>query len=487
MKDAIYIATAIPYANGVPHVGHAMESIYSDALNRYYRTEGRNSAMSIGMDEHGQKIFEAAEKAKIEVREFASQNSERFTDLYNKLRVDYDYFVRTSNPEHKKRAQVIWQNLERYIYKGSYKGMYDVKEEEYVTDEEARQIEKDDPARYATFRELEEDNYFFRLSEFTDQIKEAINSGQMQVIPKSRQNEIMSVLEDGLQDISISRSAEKLSWGIPVPGDDSQTMYVWFEALMNYITALGYPDGADMQKFWPADVQVLGKDIIRFHAAIWPAMLIGLGLELPKKVYVHGMVTMNGKKMSKSIGNVVDPQKVIDLYGSDAMRYFFLRHIPSHGDGDFTWKKLHDAYGGELANELGNLVQRLTTLTTKNMDGQLGDLLPPMHDEGRYHTYMDELRFDKALDEVWKLIKSINQYLEQEKPWSLAKKPDEKEHVAEILTYAVSSLMQVAKLAYPFIPTTAEAIKYVFDSGTVQPLDTVLFPRIEETAFLEER
>ncbi len=344
MASKFYTTTSIPYVNGEPHVGHAMEFVQADVLARYNRQQGIDTLYSTGTDEHGGKVMEKAEELGLKPEEFAKQNADKFKELCKEINVSYDRFIRTTDPAHEKAAQAIWKKLEPYIYQNMYIGMYDQKEETFLTDEEARIIERDDPERFARLQKLEEKNYFFKLSEFSERIQQAIESEEFRVVPKTRRNEILSVIKDGLEDISVSRPKEKIPWGIHVPGDDTQTMYVWFEALMNYITVLGYPDGDDFNKYWPADVQVIGKDIIRFHAAIWPAMLLALELPLPKNLYVHGFITMNGETMSKSVGNVVSPRELIDKYGSDATRYYLLRHIPSYNDGDFSWDKFETAY-----------------------------------------------------------------------------------------------------------------------------------------------
>jgi methionyl-tRNA synthetase len=297
-------------------------------------------------------------------------------------------------------------------------------------------------------------------------------------VPESRRNEVLQILEDGLQDISVSRPKAKIPWGIPVPGDNEQIMYVWFEALANYVTTLGYPDGPDM-RYWPANIQVVGKDITRFHALIWPAMLLAADLPVYKTLYVHGFVTMDGKKMSKSIGNVVSPLEILRDYGVDAMRYYFLRHIPSHDDGDFTWAKFEAAYNNELGNDLGNLVQRVAKMIHRYQDGVIGDVPPPEHDTGPYHDALEELRFDKALDYTWGLIRGLNQYLEEERPWELAKDPAEADHVREIIAYVVSSILQVSALLHPFMPQAAASIHSIFKDGVVTSYDGVLFPRKE--------
>ncbi len=477
MAEKFYATTSIPYVNGVPHIGHAMEFIQADVLARYHRQQGKSVLFSTGTDEHGGKVMEKAKEQGVELKDFTDQMSANFKNLCQILDVKYDHFIRTTDAKHKKAAQQIWIKLEPYIYQNIYIGMYDQKEETFLTEEEAKRIKKADPKRFESLRKLEEKNYFFKLSEFTDQIKSAINSEEFRIVPVSRRNEILSLLETGLEDISISRPKEKIPWGIDVPGDSTQVMYVWFEALMNYITVLGYPDGADMKQYWPADIQIVGKDIIRFHAAIWPAILLALELPLPKNLYVHGFITVDGQKMSKSIGNVIAPSELVDTYGSDATRYYLLRHIPSYGDGDFSWDKFENAYNNELGNDLGNLVQRLASMIVKYQEGVIGETAGDQHDEGPYHDAMEEMRFDKALEFVWQQVHGLNRYIDIQKPWQLAKESDPR-HLQSVLAYAVTNLLQISKLLAPFLPNSSAAIDKIFNEGVVRSFKGVLYPRI---------
>lgn len=479
MAGKFYVTTSIPYVNGEPHIGHAMEFVQADVLARYHRAQGEDVLFSTGTDEHGGKVMETAKAEGMEPREFVDKLSQSFKQLGVDLDVKYDRFIRTTDEQHEKAAKQIWEKLKPYIYQSTYSGMYDQKEETFLAEEEARGIEKTDPKRYAKLQKLEEKNYFFKLSEFGDRIKSAIESDEFRIVPETRKNEIMALLNSGLEDISISRPKEKIPWGIDVPGDSDQTMYVWFEAVMNYITVLGYPDGKDMKKYWPADVQVIGKDIIRFHAAIWPAMLLALDLPLAKNLYVHGFITMDGKTMSKTVGNVVAPSKIAGTYGSDAARYYLLRHIPSYNDGDFSWEKFENAYNNELGNDLGNLVQRLASMITKYQEGVIGEIVGDQHDEGPYHDAMEDMRFDKALEFIWHQVHGLNQYIDTNKPWQLAKGQDP-EHLRKVLAAAVANLLQVSKLLEPFLPNSAAAIDKIFHEGAVRSFKGVLFPRIDK-------
>lgn len=476
--NKFYVCTAIPYVNAQAHIGHAMDFLYADILARYHRQLGDNVRFSIGTDEHGAKIAEKAAENNVTPQAYTDQIVPGWVDFAKKANISNDYFIRTTHPEHEKRASLIWQNLSKFIYKGSYAGWYCVGCEEYKTDTHVKDTNGVCPLHNRPYDKLEEENYFFKLSAFTDQVKSAIVSGKMQIVPEFRKKEILNVLEEGLSDISVSRPSGKIAWGIPVPEDTTQVMYVWFEALMNYITVLGYPDGADFAKYWPADVQVVGKDILRFHAAIWPAMLLGLGQPLPKTLYAHGHVSSGGQKMSKTLGNVIDPVEVIEKYGVDAFRYYLARHISSYDDGDFTWEKYTEVYNSELANELGNAVSRVAAMVVKYQEGVIGDIPEAEHDASDYHEALAACRFDRALEDVWDQVRGLNQYIEEEKPWEIAKEGDT-EHLQETLTYMCGALMQISGLLVPFMPETAEKISKVFSEGIIRKLETSLFPKEE--------
>jgi methionyl-tRNA synthetase len=471
-----YVTTSIPYVNGEPHLGHAMEFVVADVVARYMRNHGMQVIFSTGTDEHGGKIAEKAAELNLTPQALADQMSGKFLDLLKALNISNNRFIRTTDPNHEKRAQIIWERLQPHIYKGSYEGWYCTGDEAFFTEATVKENNGVCPNHNRPYEKIKEENYFFKLSAFSEKIKQAIDTDQLQIVPESKKNEIVNLLNSGLDDISISRPKDKINWGIPVPNDTDQVMYVWFEALMNYITVLGYPEQVDLKTYWPANIQVIGKDIIRFHAAIWPAMLIGLGLPLPKMLYVHGFIDINGKKMSKSLGNFVNPNEVIDKYGPETFRYFFLRHIPSHSDGDFSWERLEAAYNNELADQLGNAVQRTAAMISKYQNGIIGEIPEPEHDSGPYEQALEQCRFDRALDEVWEQVKGLNQYIEETKPWQIAKSQDE-EHLREVLAYMAGSLLEVADLLDPFMPDTAKKIKDIFSSGMLQPLSQSLFPK----------
>ncbi len=473
-----FVTTSIPYVNADPHIGFAMELLYADVLARRARQQGQDVIFSTGTDEHGGKIAEKAEELGLEPREFTDQISQSFRDLGQLLNISNNRFIRTTDSGHEQRAKLIWQALSKDIYKGKYTGWYCTGDEAFFTQTEVKANNGICPNHNRPYEKIEEENYFFKLSAYSTAINKAIVSGEFKIVPETRQNEILGLLKRGLDDISISRPKDKIGWGILVPGDTKQVIYVWFEALMNYITVLGYPEHDDFKQFWPANTQVIGKDILRFHAAIWPAMLMSLGLKLPKQLYVHGFITVEGKKMSKTLGNVVPPADIVDKYGVDAFRYYFLRHIPSYEDGDFSWKRLEAAYNSELANELGNLVGRVAAMIQKYQEGVVGKIPLAEHDRAQYDEALANCHFDRALDEVWERVRGLNQYIDEEKPWVIAKEGDN-EHLSEVLAYQVSSLLNIAELLEPFLPDTACKVQSVFAGNTVQPIEGTLFPKHE--------
>jgi methionyl-tRNA synthetase len=453
-----------------------MEFVMADVLARYARLQGKQTLFSTGTDEHGSKIVEKAAELKTTPKELADKMSQKFRDLCQKLNISNDRFIRTTDKAHEQRAQLIWKALAGDFYKAKYIGWYCTGDEAFFSETVVKANNGICPNHNRPYEKIEEENYFFKLTKYAEPIRKAIESGSFLVVPATRRNEILSLIREGLEDISISRPKDKIAWGIPVPGDNSQVMYVWFEALMNYITVLGYPEHADFKNYWPADVQVIGKDIIRFHAAIWPAILFGLKLPLPKMLYVHSFINIDNKKMSKSLGNYISPDKVIDKYGCDPFRYFFLRHIPSYEDGDFSWETFDAAYNNELANELGNAVQRTVVMIQKYQNGLIGNVPPGEHDTGAYEAALAVCKFDRALDEVWDQVRGLNQYIDEEKPWAIAKSGDET-HLREVLAYQASCLIEIADLIEPFMPGTATSIRNVFSEGIVRPLSGTLFPK----------
>jgi methionyl-tRNA synthetase len=481
-QKKLYITTAIPYVNGVPHIGHAIDYMLADIWTRYQRQNGHEVRFQVGTDEHGNKISVKAAEEGLDPKSYTDKMYLNFENFIKKVGAQYTDFIRTTDEHHVQSVQYIWEQLKPYIYKGTYSGWYCMGHEAFFTDNEVQALGGICPDHQKPFDQVSEDNYFFKTSAFTDQIKDALSSGKMQILPEFRKSEFLELIKDGLSDVSISRPKKNLTWGIPVPGDSEQIMYVWLDALANYITVLGYPDRPEEYKsFWPADVQVIGKDILRFHAGIWPAMLLGLGLELPKKLLVHGFVNIAGSKISKSVGNVIDPNEIIDQYGLDAFRYFFSRHIPTQDDGDFTWEKFETAYNGELGNDLGNLIQRVASMILRYQAGVIGESQQAEHDMTNYHRAMESLEFNKAIDEVWNKIRSLNQYIDNVKPWVVAKglgtDPEAEPHLAEILAHCAGALIQIGDLLLPFMPGTAAYIHDTFETGVVKPSEGVLFPK----------
>lgn len=482
MTKKLYITTAIPYVNAKPHIGNALDYLLADIWTRYQKQQGKEVRFQVGTDEHGNKIAAKAQEMNLSPQEYVDSMYGNFKTVMGAVGADYTDFIRTTDIHHKAAVQFIWQKLQPYIYKGSYEGWYCVGHEAFFTDKEAGDTNGVCPDHQTPYERVSEENYYFKLSEFSERIREALDKRKFEIVPEFRKKEFLNLLDSGLRDVSISRPKKSLSWGVPVPGDDGQVMYVWIDALSNYLTVLGYPDNEQWKEYWPADVQVIGKDILRFHAAIWPAMLLALELPLPKKLLVHGFVNINGAKISKTVGNGVDPMEIIEGYGVDAFRYYFSRHIPTLDDGDFTWEKFENAYNNELANELGNLVSRIASMVTRYQAGVVGDAIQAEHDSQLYHDAVKACEFNRAMDEVWLMVRSLNQYIEDVKPWTVAKARetdgDAEAHLGEILGHCVGTLNQISQLIGPFLPTTASAIQELFRGGVVRETSQVLFPKV---------
>lgn len=484
MKKKLYITTAIPYANGAPHIGNALDYLIADIWARHQRQKGNEVRFQVGTDEHGNKIAQKAQENGLSPQEYVDQTVQNFKTLMDKMNTSYTDFVRTTDSHHIGASQYIWTQLQPYIYKGSYEGWYCQGCEAFYTEKEVAEQGGICRDHKTPFERLSEENYYLRISEFTEKIIEAIQSDKMKIVPEFRKKEFLKFLENGLEDVSISRPKKNLSWGVPVPSEPSQVMYVWIDALANYLSVIGYPDSHDeWVEFWPANVQVIGKDILRFHAGIWPAILLGLGLPLPKQLLVHGHISSGGMKMSKSVGNVVDPNEIIDNYGLDAFRYYFSRHIPTLDDGDFTWEKFEKAYNNELGNDLGNLISRVANMIKRYQSGVIGDIPGDEFDLHNYENHMKNLEFNKAMDEVWVLVRAHNQYIENVKPWEIAKlakeSKDEENHLAEVLAHSAGGILQIAKMLEPFMPETAAKINTIFASGVIRDEEIgILFPKV---------
>ena len=465
-----YVTTAIPYMNGNPHIGHAMDYCLADVCARYLRLCGDEVRFQAGTDEHGGKIYQKAVERDMSPQEYVDERARTFKDFIKKLDVEYTDFVRTTDDEHVKRVQEIWMKLKPYIYLDEYEGWYCTGCERFITPKEYDENNGVCPDHQKPYEKLKEKNYYFRISDFKKRIRAAIEADEMLILPEFRKKEVLRLLDES-PDVSVSRPREQLAWGVTVPDDESQVMYVWMDALANYITVLGYPE-KDISAWWPATAQFVGKDILRFHAIIWPAMLMGLGLPLPKNIISHGMILANGQKMSKSIGNVVSPVEVLEKHGLDAFRYFFLRHIDTFADSDFTWEKFEDAYNNELANDLGNLVQRLATLAKKNNItlGETGAIKLP----NEYCELMDKFEFSKAFDFAWERIQGLNRKIDEAKPWSLAK-GGKTEELNSCMVGLIYGLLEANEMLRPFLPEAAEKIAAVF-TDPIEPGEP-LFPK----------
>jgi methionyl-tRNA synthetase len=446
-----------------------MDYLLADVLRRYMMFQGKTVRLQAGTDEHGSKIFKKAAELNIPIQEFVDQNSQKFQDFIHSLGVEYTDFVRTTDPDHERRCQAIWTKLSDHIYKDKYEGWYCEGCEGYVTEKEYNDNHGECPDHKKPYTKLSEENYYLRIADFKDRIREAIESDELKITPSFRKKEFLNMLKD-MPDVSISRPKEQVQWGIPVPDDENQVMYVWIDALSNYITVLGYPE-KNISADWPAHTQIVGKDILRFHAGIWPAILLGLGLPLPRNLLAHGWITANGEKMSKSIGNVIDPQEIIDKHGLAPFRYYFLRHASTTDDADFTWDKYEAAYN-ELANDLGNLVQRLATLCKKNnIPGQKVGQRP----DEEFDRRMQKYEFNFAFDVLWDGISELNKRIDAEKPWALAKTDPEK--AEKVLIKLVADLLAINDRLQIFLPDISAKIKEIFTAADIQPPVTPLFPK----------
>ncbi len=479
--DKFYITTAIDYVNATPHLGHALEKTQADAIARYKRLLGKDVFFLTGTDEHGVKVSRAAEERGENVKKFVEKISEIFKNFAEKLNISNDDFIGTSDRKrHFPGAEKIWKKLfdKGDIYKANYKGFYCIGCEAFIT----RKDLKDGKclAHNREPEEINEENYFFALSRYREKIKEAVISGAFKIIPESRKNEVLGLIEEGLEDVSFSRPAKDISWGIPVPHDSSQTMYVWADALSNYISALGYGSANEkkFEKYWPADIHVIGKDILRFHALIWPGMLISAGLDLPKNLLVHGFVIFGRQKMSKSLGNVINPFDLIDYYGTDAVRYYLTREILVTEDGDLTEEKFKEAYNANLANGLGNYVSRVLKMAVDYFGGLIKKpeetllVQIPFKKYGKeffsvpyvldkfiwpeYQKHMDNLELNKAMDVVWAAISQLDGYIQDYQPFKLVRTDIDKTHA--VLWNLVFGLANISWMLKPFMPQTADKI-----------------------------
>jgi methionyl-tRNA synthetase len=457
-KDKFYITTSIAYTNAPPHIGFALELVQADVLARYHKLLGQDVFFLTGTDEHGQKIVKAAERAGKTPKEFTDELSKKYRELTKALDLSNNDFIRTTDPKkHWPTVEKAWLKLKKNgdIYKKKYKGLYCVGCEAFVKEKDL--VDGLCPIHQQKPEIIEEENWFFKLSKYAPTVKEKVLKDEIKIIPEGRKNEILSFLNQEIEDVSCSRSKENLQWGVPVPDDASQIIYIWFEALLNYL----YP-----KKYWPADVHCVGKDIFRFHALMWPAMLLALGMELPKTIFVHGYITSGGQKMSKTLGNVVDPFALTEKYGVDAVRYYLLREIAPVEDGDFTEEKFISRYNGDLASGLGNLVARVVTMAGKE---RTTGLAPEIINEvaPKYKTAIDNFRFNEALAIIWELIGFCDEYIEKERLWETKSK--------KVISDLLIILKNIAQLIEPFLPETSEKIIKQLKTRKSEPL----FPRIK--------
>jgi methionyl-tRNA synthetase len=468
MTETFYVTTAIAYPNGAPHIGHAYEMIATDAIARWARLEGKDTYFLTGTDEHGIKMVQTAAAEGLTARQLADRNSARFKELAGRLNISNDDFIRTTEPRHFEASQEIWRKMAASnngdIYQSVYKGWYSVRDEAYFDEDELTDAEggKKIAPTGAEVTWVEEDSYFFRLSAYQDRLLKLYEEHPEFIAPAERRNEIISFVKAGLRDVSISRTT--FDWGIPVPGANGHVMYVWVDALTNYITGVGYPDTGSEQfkKFWPANLHVIGKDIIRFHTIYWPAFLMSAGIPVQKRVFAHGFLTSEGKKMSKSLGNVVDPHEQLDLYGTDPVRWYCLREISFGQDGDWGNEKFILRNNSDLANNFGNLAQRSLSMIQKNFGGVLPEATPNEADKaivaeavaaiGRMNAAMQTQQIHEAAGELTALLNAANLYFADQAPWGLkADLP----RMGTILATTADVVRRAAIAAQPFVPQSA--------------------------------
>ena len=494
MGEPFYITTAISYPNGPPHIGHAYEAIAADAIARFQRAQGRDVRFQTGTDEHGLKMAQAARAEGIEPRAFADKMSRLFQNMCDTLNVSYDRFIRTSQSDHYRASQAIWKAMEDNgdLYLDRYEGWYSVRDEAYYEEEE---LSADDdgtklspqgtPVEWTV-----EESWFFRLSKYQQPLLDHYAANPEFIRPESRRNEVVRFVEGGLRDLSISRTS--FDWGVPVPGSGNHVMYVWLDALTNYITGLGYPDDTPQwRRYWPADVHLIGKDVVRFHAVYWPAFLKSAGIELPKQVYGHGFLLSRGEKMSKSVGNVVDPMVLAEKFGVDALRYFLLREVPFGQDGSYSAEAIVLRANAELANSFGNLAQRTFSMIHKNLDGilpaqgeapddvQLLELVNRAAGEEVPEAF-ERFAFSIGIEAWLRAVFACNAYVDTQAPWTLRK--SDPERMAAVLGTLVAAVRELTRAIAPIVPEAADKLLTLIDAGeggAPIPQPTPLFPRLE--------
>jgi len=494
MGEPFYITTAISYPNGPPHIGHAYEAIAADVIARFQRAQGRDVRFQTGTDEHGLKMAQAARAEGIEPRAFANKMSLLFKDMCDTLNVSYDRFILTSKPDHYRASQAIWKAMEERgdLYLDRYEGWYSVRDEAYYEPEELTNA--DDGSKLSPqgtpVEWTVEESWFFRLSNYQQPLLDLYAANPEFIRPESRRNEVVRFVEGGLKDLSISRTS--FDWGVPVPGSNHHVMYVWLDALTNYITGLGYPDDTELwRRYWPANVHLIGKDVVRFHAVYWPAFLMSAGIPLPKQVYGHGFLLSRGEKMSKSVGNVIDPMVLADRFGVDALRYFLLREVSFGQDGSYSAEAIVNRANAELANSFGNLAQRTLSMIHKNLDGILPVPGETLEDKGLLDLVrkatneelpeaFERLAFSVGIEAWLKAVFACNAYVDTQAPWTLRK--TDPDRMAAVLGTLVAAIRELARAITPIIPTSAEKLLDLIATGEggapiAQP--TPLFPRLE--------
>ena len=511
--EPYYITTAIAYPNGAPHIGHAYEAIATDAIARFMRLDGRDVFFLTGTDEHGIKMLQTAAKENLTPRQLVERNVPRFQAMVKKFNCSNDEFIRTTEARHYRSSEAIWERMEAAgdIYLDKYSGWYSVRDEAYYDESETRLDEKGQRlGPHGTPVEwVEEESYFFRLSKYADKLLDLYRRVPDFVLPGKRLNEVASFVRGGLQDLSLSRTT--FDWGIKVPGNPKHIMYVWVDALTNYITAVGFPDteSEKFKKYWPADLHVIGKDIVRFHAVYWPAFLMSVGIEVPRRIFSHGFLFNRGEKMSKSVGNVIDPFALADAYGVDPLRYFLLREVPFGQDGNYSHEAIVARINADLANDLGNLAQRSLSMVARTLGGVLpkpGALQPS--DQallaaadaliGKARDAMTTQQLHQVLNAVWAVVAEANRYFAGEAPWALAKTDPQRQ--GTVLYVTAEILRQVSILILPFMPTAAGKLldllaipegerrftylggAHRIAVGTKLPAPTAVFPRYVEPA-----
>jgi methionyl-tRNA synthetase len=508
-----YITTAIDYPNGPPHLGHTLEKVAADVIARYHRLQGHDAYFSIGLDENSQHVVQAAKANNVDLVTWTNKMDEAFRLAWSKLDISNDRWIRTTEERHFRASQEMIRRAQERgdIYKALYSGWYCPNDNTFYQDDDL--VNGRCPNHPSIIPEwLEEENYFFALSKYSDRLLAHINEHPDFIVPTIRQSEVVGMIRQGLRDFSVSRRVDPTRdrWGVPFPGDPNQVIYVWFDALTNYVTAVGFPDDiATFERYWPADVHVIGLDIIRFHCLYWPAMLLAAGLPLPEQVAVHGFLTLEGAKISKSTGNIVHPLELVDEFGVDAIRYYLLRNLSFASDRDFTREGLIQRYNDELAKDLGNLLNRVVTMANRYRGGSIptpgheGDLerdLQRVAAETRQRVEEELAAWEigNALESIWNFVRRTNQYLEQSKPWILAHEPEKEEQLNTVLYATAEATRLLALYLAPFIPNASERIMSQLGLGLVStcawvresvwgsvPLTKVeagplLFPRIEK-------